>query len=107
MPPSAPASVFISFCRDSKPIADRIAHDLRRGGLEPWIDDHIPTDSRWEDVLKAKIAACDHFLLLASPEAADPSRFALKVLAEAERLQKPIVRAPVADGGLPAGFGRG
>ena len=96
-----PASVFLSYSRDNKPIADRLFHDLGRAGLEPWIDDHIPSESRWNDVLKDRIAACDIFLLLASPEAANPSRFVVRELAEAERLGKKIVRALVADDGLP------
>lgn len=97
-----PASVFISYSRDNKPIADRLFHDLTRAGLDPWIDDHIPTETLWDDVLKHRIAACDQFLLVASPEAADPKRYVLRELAEAERLRKPIVRVLVADGGAPA-----
>ncbi len=90
-------NIFLSYCRDNKPFADRLYRDLQRAGLAVWMDDQIPNDVRWNDVLKQQIANCDVMLLLASPEAADPNRFVVKELAEAERLGKRIVRLRLCD----------
>ena len=70
-------SIFLSYCRDNKPFADRLCRDLRRAELDVWMDDQIPNDQRWNDVLKEQIAKCNVVLLFASPEAAAPQRFVL------------------------------
>ncbi|OWK41139.1 toll/interleukin-1 receptor domain-containing protein [Fimbriiglobus ruber] len=99
-------SVFLSYSRDNKPIADRLYHDLKRAGLSPWQDTDLATEIQWGQDIRGRIEAADAFILLASPEAADPARYVVRELAEAERLNKRILRVWVAGeaGQLPAAW---
>jgi hypothetical protein len=44
----------------------RFAADLRRPGIEPWLDDELKLAGRWNDEIADRIAACDLFLALMS-----------------------------------------
>lgn len=64
--------VFLSYDRTNGPIARLLQCDLARAGLEAWLDtsDIAPHDPDWETTIAESIRSCDHFILLASIEAA-------------------------------------
>jgi hypothetical protein len=65
-----PSSVFISYSRRNRPFAERLHIDLRRSGLDVWLDlSDIPPGDDFEARILPAIAARSHLIVLASPEA--------------------------------------
>jgi TIR domain len=84
--------IFISYSRKNSTFANRLYFDLKRAGLEPWLDtSDIPNESLWANVLRDKVETCEHFLLLASPESR-ASEYVEREIRQAETSQKPILR---------------
>jgi hypothetical protein len=59
--------LFLSYASQDADRARRFSTDLRRPGIEPWMDDE----------LKERVESCDFFLLLLSraTQEVDPKRF--------------------------------
>ncbi len=94
------ASVFISYSRRNGYFAERLYLDLKRAGVDAWLDQaDIPADRRWRPEVQDAIQQRRHFLLLASPESARSEEVA-RELVEAERAEKSILRLRVG-GELP------
>jgi hypothetical protein len=99
---------FISYSRRNLPFAERLYYDLRRAGVDCWLDrSDIPADARWEDEIRAAIHRATHFLLLASPESGRSAEVR-KELAEADALARPVLTLRVggADADLPEDWRR-
>jgi uncharacterized membrane protein YhaH (DUF805 family) len=58
------ADVFISYAREDRPHAERIAHGLSAMGLEPFWDTEIPPGQTWSDYIEGKLAACKAVIVL-------------------------------------------
>src|SRR5205807_273506 len=90
------SSAFISYSRRNGPFAERLYLDLKRAGVDAWLDrSDIPYDRRWESEIRAAIDRSTHFLLLASPDSAKSGEVR-KELVEAQALHKSIVTLRVA-----------
>lgn len=99
-----PSSVFISYSRCNRPFAERLQIDLRRAGLEVWLDlSDIWPGEKWETLILPAITERSHLVLLASPEAMK-STWVQKEVVAAERLGKTVVPLRLAGkrGTLPA-----
>src|SRR5437762_2756043 len=93
-------SVFISYSRRNTPFAERLYLDLKRGGVDAWLDQSdISPNSRWRPEIRDAIEKRTHFLLLASPESARSEEVA-RERAEAEGAKKTILRL-LAGGAIP------
>ncbi len=97
---STQVSAFISYSRDNWYIAERIATDLKRCGIDAWWDQERlrGDESSWRDVLQREIEARDWFVLLVSPES-EKSDNVKKEHDRARELGKNVFHAHV--GGLP------
>src|SRR5438552_1661272 len=85
------ASAFISYSRRNGPFAERLYYDLKRAGVDAWLDrSDIRPDSRWRPEIRDAIHRSAQFLLLASPESATSEEVG-KELSEAEGLGRPIL----------------
>jgi len=63
---------FISYAHEDSHFATRLAHDLRRQGLEVWVEQwDIPPEVEWDVALGRAIKSCRYFLLVLSPAAVD------------------------------------
>lgn len=58
------ADVFISYAREDRPHAERIARGLSAMGLEPFWDTEIPPGQTWSDYIEGKLAACKAVIVL-------------------------------------------
>lgn len=88
--------VFVSYSRLNASFANRLVHDLRRAGADPWQDVlSIKDDEEWEPALLKGVAKCDRFVLLASPES-ESSKYVRLELDEARRLDRPVLLVPIA-----------
>jgi hypothetical protein len=87
--PSERPKVFVSYDRTNAPLARLLQCDLARAGLEAWLDtrDIAPHDPDWETTITENICSCDHFILLASIEAAAsvPVSDEFKIALESEK----------------------
>lgn len=93
------ATAFISYSRSNRAFAKRLVVDLKRAGVDAWLDlSSLEPGTRWATEIMPAIAAAGHVVLLASPEAKE-SEWVGKELAEAKRLGKTVV--PLRLAGLP------
>jgi TIR domain len=69
--------LFLSYASQDVDRARRFAADLRRPGIEPWMDDELKLAGRWNDEIEDRIGACDLFLVLLSraTQDGDANRF--------------------------------
>ncbi len=62
------ASIFISYSRESKPIAMTLAADIVALGHTVWFDQEISGGRAWWDEILAKVRGCDVFVFVLNPE---------------------------------------
>jgi hypothetical protein len=62
------ASIFISYDRDSRPIAITLAADVESLGHTAWFDQEISGGISWWDQILAQVRECDVFLFVLNPE---------------------------------------
>lgn len=97
-----PESVFISYSRWNRWLAERLHADLGRAGVRAWLDtDAIAHDRVWGTEIERGIEAADRVVVLASPESvgtptAAGSEFVRRELEYADTLAKPRVVVRVA-----------
>jgi hypothetical protein len=60
--------VFISYSRQNRTYARRLADHLIASGFDVWIDDRIDYGSLWADVIQKAIEDCAAFVIIMSPE---------------------------------------
>jgi hypothetical protein len=59
--------VFISYAREDKTMAQQIFHDLKKNGVDPWLDDEaLLPGQNWKFEIDRAIKSCDYFLALLS-----------------------------------------
>jgi hypothetical protein len=58
--------LFLSYARQDADRVRRFSADLRRAGIEPWMDDELKLAGEWNVEIESRIAACDLFLALLS-----------------------------------------
>ena len=52
------AHVFISYSHKDKEYARKLADELKRWGIDAWIDDRIDYGTTWPHVIQENINAC-------------------------------------------------
>jgi hypothetical protein len=69
--------LFLSYANEDAARVRQFSADLRRPGIEPWMDDELKLAGIWNEEIEDRIAQCDLFLLLLSQttEAGESSRF--------------------------------
>jgi hypothetical protein len=59
---------FISYSRDNKEFALKLALELKEAGFPVWLDQlDIPTGVRWDDEIEKALDACDIFMVILTP----------------------------------------
>lgn len=98
------STCFISYSRRNSCFAERLNSDLKRAGIDGWLDKGgIQPDAAWEPVIHEEIARRESFLLLASPEAEKSNRVA-EELETAKQCGKCIAFLRVAGDDLPTAW---
>lgn len=60
--------VFLSHNSRDKPVVERVAEKLRRGGIEPWLDKwHLTPGGQWQDELGAALRGCAACAIFVGP----------------------------------------
>lgn len=60
--------VFISYARKDSDYVYTLARELRRVGLDIWIDQDIEPGVNWDNSIELALQSCDKMLLIVSPE---------------------------------------
>lgn len=83
---SSGAKVFICHASEDKPKAALIHDELRRAGLDPWLDSQaLSGGDRWDDLIETTIEEADYFVVLNSRALAEKSRSVAYVNKEIKR----------------------
>ena len=62
--------VFISYAREDKSFANRLANELEKREVSIWIDSRsIPPGEEWLSAIERGLEECDYFLLVLTPSA--------------------------------------
>ena len=65
---SQEAHIFISYAREDREFALRLARDLRSEGVNIWMDQlDIPPGVRWDRAIEQALRTCDRLLIILSP----------------------------------------
>jgi hypothetical protein len=79
--------VFISYAREDQSWAERLYMDLRKLGINAWLDTRcLGPGSNWEFEIKQAIRKCRHFILLLSKHSVNKRGFVQKEMKQAIRL---------------------
>lgn len=65
------AQVFISYSRKDRGYAHKLANELNRRGIEPWIDDRTRHEGQWPRVNQEAIDTCSTLIVIMSPDSQD------------------------------------
>ena len=78
------ADVFISYAREDEALAQRLYQDLRRCGVEPWLDlEDLPVGSNWKREIGLTIRNSKFVLVLLSENSISKKGYAQKEIREA------------------------
>ena len=73
--------VFISYAREDKATAQRLYDDLKKNGVDPWLDDeNLLPGQHWELEIGKAIKNCDYFLALLSSQSVSKQGYVQKEL---------------------------
>jgi hypothetical protein len=97
------ADIFISYAREDRAAAERIARGLNGMGLEVFWDTEIPPGQTWADYIEGKLTQCRAVIVLWS-ESSTKSQW---VREEARMGREKAKLIPVLLDGTPAPFGFG
>ena len=76
--------VFISYAREDKTMAQRLYDDLKKNGVEPWLDDeNLLPGQNWKLEIGKAIKNCDYFLALLSSHSVSKRGYVQKELKKA------------------------
>jgi sulfatase modifying factor 1 len=76
--------VFISYAREDRVMAQRIFHDLKRNGVDPWLDiENLKVGQNWKLEIGKAIENCDYFLALLSSQSVSKRGYVQKELKKA------------------------
>jgi hypothetical protein len=69
--------LFLSYASEDADQARRLTADLRRPGIDVWMDDELKLAGLWNKEIESRIPACDLFVLLLSraTQESKPERF--------------------------------
>lgn len=91
-----PPKVFISYVRDNTQEVHRLCDDLKRSGIDVWLDlKDLEPGQRWKDVVKDAISQGDYFIACFSQESEKRAKTYMReelILACEELRQRPRTR---------------
>ena len=69
--PSEKSQIFFCYSRADSEFALKLAKDLRKAGVNIWIDQlDVPAGQRWDMLTEEALVKCDSLLTILSPSAA-------------------------------------
>jgi hypothetical protein len=97
-------ALFLSYASQDAERVQRFAADLRRPGIEPWMDDELKLAGRWNDEIGERIATCDLFVALMSrvTQEGDAKRFFRREWRLAHKAQRRFLPVRLEECRLPA-----
>ena len=90
-------SVFISYDRESRALAETLAKDIGMLGRAVWFDEELSGGQRWWDRILEQIRGCDVFVSVLTPRSLD-STACRREYEYAAALGKPVLPVVVAEG---------
>src|SRR6516164_6770864 len=101
--------LFLSYASQDVERVRRLSADLRRPGIEAWMDDELKLAGRWNDEIDDRIAASDFFLMVLSQatQTGDAKRFFRKEWELAYKSQRRILPVRLEECELPASLSKG
>jgi TIR domain len=99
-----PLQLFLSYASQDVERVRRFATDLRRPGIEPWMDDELKPAGRWNNEVEDRIAKCDLFVALLSraTQEGETKRFFRKEWQLAHKAQRRFLPVRLEECRLPA-----
>jgi TIR domain len=86
-----PLRIFVSYSRADTDLADQLESDLKRVGLQPWVDRQgIEGGHDWLDAIQHAIEQCDALVVILTPQAVG-SEFVRIEWRHAKRMRKKVV----------------
>jgi hypothetical protein len=101
--------LFLSYASQDVERVRRLSADLRRPGIEAWMDDELKLAGRWNDEIDDRIAASDFFLMVLSQatQTGDAKRFFRKEWELAYKSRRRILPVRLEECELPASLSKG
>lgn len=96
------ADVFISYARDDRPIAARLATTLEHAGYSVWWDRNIAPGSHWSDEIEEQLVSSKCVVVVWSAN----SIRSVFVKDEATRGQDKLIQVTLDNTSIPIGFGQ-
>ncbi|HYD89380.1 MAG TPA: TIR domain-containing protein [Vitreimonas sp.] len=97
------ADVFISYAREDREHAQRIAHGLASIGLDPFWDNEIPPGQTWADYIEGKLSGCKAAIVLWSAHSTRSQ--SVREEARIARDKSRLIPVLIENVQLPFGFG--
>ncbi|NDJ86675.1 MAG: toll/interleukin-1 receptor domain-containing protein [Chloroflexi bacterium] len=82
--------IFISYAHQDQEYVNRLAHDIRQHGLEPWVDNRIEHGDRWWRTIVKAIKDSIAVVVVMTP-AAENSEWVEREILLAQREKKPVL----------------
>jgi hypothetical protein len=95
--------LFLSYASQDVERARKLSADLRRPGIELWMDDELKLAGRWNDEIEERIATSDFFLLVLSQatQMGDAKRFFRREWELAYKSRRPLLPVRLEECQLP------
>jgi len=99
--------LFLSYASQDVERVRRLSADLRRPGIEAWMDDELKLAGRWNDEIDDRIAASDFFVISQATQTGDAKRFFRKEWELAYKSRRRILPVRLEECELPASLSKG
>lgn len=101
--------LFLSYASQNAERVRGLSADLRRSGIEPWMDDELKLAGRWNDEIEQRIAACRFFIpiLSSATQEGDKNRFFRKEWRLAAKAQRTFLPVRIEECRLPEPLPKG
>ena len=73
------STIFISYAREDKDRAERLAHECEIRGADPWWDRELTSGERYIETILRQVGQADHFVVLLSVHSKDSTWVAFEV----------------------------
>jgi hypothetical protein len=84
------SDIFLSYCRDDRPLAEQFVSIAARHGVNVWFDEEIEGGQDWREKIVNALGAAKALVILFS-EHSNGSRQLIKELAVADNMRKLVI----------------